>query len=58
MIPSWCQLEDRVTSYSLPDERTRLGRANTSVYKVKHDFKGKISDSNCVEISAEAIEMD
>ena len=52
MIPSWCQLKSHVTSYSLPEKPEQVGMS------LKHDVRVKFFNSNCVEMSVEAVEMD
>ena len=53
MIPSWCELESHVTSYLLPEKPIPV-----CIFKMKHDVQGKSFDSNFVEISVKAVEMD
>ena len=52
MIPCWCQLKSNATSYSVPEELIQV------FMLLKHDVSRNVSDSNCVEMGVEAIEMD
>ena len=52
MIPSWCQLKSHVKSYSLPEKPVEV------CMSLKHNVRVKLFDSNCVEMSVEAVEMD
>ena len=52
VIPSWCQLKSHVTSYSLPEKPVQV------CMLLKPDVRVKVFDSNCAEMSVEAVEMD
>jgi len=52
MIPSWCQLKSQVTTYSLPEKPV------PTCMLLKHDVWVEVFDLKCVEMGAQAIEMD
>jgi len=52
MIPKWCQLKSRVTSFSLPEKPVQV------CISLKHDVRVKFFDSYYVEMGVEAVDMD